>query len=625
MLFPLFQDAKTKTEKAASVFNSIFYENRLKNLYRLGFVTVCLIVFIILSQETHFLGDGYAILGNLSSETGVFIKWIEKGATNLQRNIISLIGVNNRENTLTAFRLISYVSGAATLYFFFAIAGILSDRPFKRMLAFIALLFSGILLLFFGYVENYPPLWIFFSGFVFFSLYHLRTGKLILPAFIFLALGMYIHLQMAVFIPAFVYVLFARDKLRSIYEKYKIPFWIIAGLVVIASGFAFYIRYTTNLYFENMFLPPFKGKPIYPDYFLFSARHIIDIFNELILLAPLLPLFIAAAFLGGTKWFDSKLKVFLAVTAVGGLGSLIGIDPKLGMPRDWDLFSLSTMGIVLLFLLLIGKNALEHFKKLFPAMTAYLIIAVIPFFVTNLKTDPSISYMEYIIELDEKIALPSTIALRDYHRRVGNYMAADTLNQLLPIRFPEFKRQNMIDDALVAGDFKRALQLISSGENDIFSDEHHRHLSIIYQNLGRLDEAIVEAELAMQLQNYSLANYVTLAQAYARKRKYDKAATMLKRGLVLDSTHYDLLTGLAHTHKMMGQFDSAIYYANRILKLDSGSAEGYFLNSQIYALKRQMDSAVRYYELYSNYGIRDRLYEEKLSALEHLIFQKGNK
>ena len=197
-------------------FSTIFFESSRKYLYRLIFIAIMGMLFILFPMKTHFLGDGYAVLANVGSESGSFVKWSEKGITLILLGIQSLFGPKNQETALMAFRIVSTVAGMVTIWFFFLISEILSEEKTKRLLAFAISFLSGALLLFFGYVENYPLIWVGLIGFIYFGMRFLKKDRGLVLAGIFLVFGLFIHLQMAIFIPAFVYLTFCKGKGLSI-------------------------------------------------------------------------------------------------------------------------------------------------------------------------------------------------------------------------------------------------------------------------------------------------------------------------------------------------------------------------------------------------------------------------
>ncbi|MCP4761597.1 MAG: hypothetical protein GY870_07435, partial [archaeon] len=364
-------------------------------------------LFILFAAPTHFLGDGYSLLSNIGSDTGTFIKWSEQGVTWILLGVQSLIGPKNIKNALTAFQIISVMSGIITIWMFFLIAEIAGNNYIKRFLIFAVLTFSGVALLFFGYVESYSILWIGFSAFLYFSLKYIKDSKGIWWALLFLLFDIFIHLQSIVLIPAFIYLLLCRGAGLNIYKRYMTAF--IGAAIIGTAGFLilFIYKYNTNLYFENMFLPFFSGKPIYPVYSLFSWPHLLDIVNQLLLLSSLLPLLFLLSIKYIPRLIHKKETVFLSIAALGSLLFLFVIDPKLTLARDWDLFSNSTCALSIVFIIMIHDSALPTVKRLFIPILILLILLPIPYFLTNLNEKNSTEYIEYMIDHEKKKSFSS--------------------------------------------------------------------------------------------------------------------------------------------------------------------------------------------------------------------------
>ena len=170
LIIPFLKSSEKWGEALTDWFSNLFFEGRLKYLYRIIFIAIMTVLFIVFAAPTHFLGDGYSLLSNIGSDTGTFIKWSEQGVTWILLGVQSLIGPKNIDNALTAFRIISVFSGIITIWMFFLIAEIAGSNNLKRFLIFFILTFSAVALMFFGYVESYPILWIGFSAFLYFCL-----------------------------------------------------------------------------------------------------------------------------------------------------------------------------------------------------------------------------------------------------------------------------------------------------------------------------------------------------------------------------------------------------------------------------------------------------------------------
>jgi tetratricopeptide (TPR) repeat protein len=461
------------------------------------------------------------------------------------------------------------------------------------------------LLLFFGYVESYPPAWAAFSGFVCFSLRYITIGRGLIFSSIFLIIGIVFHLQLALYIPAFIFLLISRGPGQKFYEKYRHPIRIMIGFSI---GLAFYIfvrKYQSDLYFENIFLPLFNGKPLAPYYALLSLPHLADIANQLLLLSPLLPLIAVLSLRRFWNISLGKKEMFLSITAVFGLIFLFIIDPKLGMPRDWDLFSFSALAPTLLLISLIPERMTINLQRFIPSIGIFLIAALLPYLAINLDRDSSVNYFKYMINLDMPKSQSSWNTLRDYCNLNGDPRSADSLDYYFCINFPNENKMDLAFSALDNNNLELAETLLSLIKPDRLSSNYHNLKSEIYYHQGNTGPALVELKKAIQLRQYDALLYYNLSIIYAASKQYEEAYVALKKGYGFDSTHNEILTGLAGYHLILGDPDSMEIYARKLIGLDSTNHYAYQLLSEMYDLRNNRKLAAKYYDLHLKYRATD--------------------
>jgi tetratricopeptide (TPR) repeat protein len=578
---------------------------------------MCLL-FTAFSAPTHFLGDGYTVINNLASESGMFHKWSEAGITYFLSFAQSLVGPKNIHTATAAYRIVSILSGAIAIYLFFLISQVLSEQRLIRILSFILMLFSGTMLLFFGYAESYPALWACFPAFVYFSINSLRGRRGKTGAGFFLALGIIFHLQMLVFIPAYVFVIFSSKKGLILYNRLKLFIWIILALMAIAGIITFIYKYRTDLYFENIFLPLLSGKPADPGYAIISPPHLIDILNILILLSPLLFLLFILAAENISAVFRQKHSAFLAILSLSYILYLIVIDPMMSMPRDWDLFSLAAFGPTLFFAALVSEKHIHILERLFPTILVYLIVAVTPYLIVNLKPNTSIDYLKYIIRLDFKKSQSSLVTLRDYYRLNGDAALADSLTNIGQAEFPLTRKIDSVFRALDRNNVELAQTIAKSIRPDKFSSVYHNMLSVLNSRLGKYEEAVEESNKAIQLQKYNHILYCNRALVHFKLEDHESSLKDLRKGYKLNNRYPEIIKALTIIYFRNREIDSAAYYANRLIVLDSSCTDGYYILSHIYSQKQDIDSLRIYSELYRLYGQSDRLYSSRVEELSRL-------
>ncbi len=619
MIMPFFRQSSHMSEAFINNFSKIFFESKYKYIHRLIFIAVISLSCIIFAAPTHFLGDGYTALSNLASDSGTVLRWSEKGITFLHSIIQSLLGPKNKQTALLTFQITAILSGVISIWFFFLIAEFLSDNKSKRILVFFTSLLSGILLLFFGYVENYPLIWIALTGFVYFGLRYLTSGRGLAAGIFFLAFGLFIHLQMSMLIPAFVFLIFCRGRGLAVFKQYR-TLLISLAVAFLIGGFIIFVHiYKTDLYFEDIFLPLFSSKGFSTTNFAFSGTHLTDIVNELLLLSPIFPALIVLSFNELKHIFKNGVTFFLILITLSSFLFVLFIDPKLGMGRDWDLFSFLGFGFTLLLIYSIPKKHFTALRKYIPTMVIYLIVTAVPYLLINLNRDTSIKYAKYLIDLDHEKSYSNLVIMRLYYQELGDSQTADSLNAVFFERFPNEKKIFDAFNVLNSGDINRAKEMAKDIVPDRLSGHYHNFLSALYMCVGRLDDALDESNKAIQLGMYNYRFFVNRAWIFSRMKQYDRALESARVAYSLYNNDDDVLSAFAWINILADKPDSAITYAYKLIELDSGDVSGYYFLCRAYAEKGIPDSSLRYYNLYQRSGYMDAFYDNKLAELKHMI------
>jgi len=253
-------------------------------------------------------------------------------------------------------------------FFVYFVLGILRKGPFSpeiRLWLLALTLFSPVMQLFFGYIENYALL-------MFFGFWYVVTGIIVIhgalwlwvPIVLLLA-SFYCHIQAVLFAPSLIYLILWKSmkNRRQQVEQYVGPALTVGSVVVaIAAGF-------TRI--GDHYLPLRGGEWFYG---MFSLPHFIDILNELLMLMPVVPLFAVMVWVnrslarraeagvdksgggGATGWFAMKAEWhFSVLLLVPCFLYLFLFKPEIGMARDWDLFTMALLGLVPLALLILNR------------------------------------------------------------------------------------------------------------------------------------------------------------------------------------------------------------------------------------------------------------------------------
>lgn len=535
---------------------------------RLIFCIAAPLVFWLLRMPVHFLGDGYNVVQNIGNDVPVIVKWSETGAVWIIKTVAGLLPLTGIERGDYAYALVSVVSGTATLFVFFLLAGRLGRDAAGKLLVFCLLMFSGWTLLFFGYAENYPLLWPFITAYLYFALKYIQEGKGLWPATIMLLVASALHLQIVFFGLSYPFLIFARGRGAGFYKRYKKIVWVTICALLIAGVYLFLQEYRQSLRFRLHFMSIFAGPSHRPDYFLFSPQHLADIFNLTSLLIPLWPglLFVAVRKLARSA--AGQVDSFLLLFSLGGFVLLFIIDPKLGMARDWDLFALCMLGPMLL--LTRRFAAVAQARRLYPFMTILALVMVLPYFTVNLTEKPSLKYYDYLLRLDLSQARPGMIFMRDYYKLKGDSVQSKAIDREIWKLFPANRLARQASRLSREGKFNEAMVMVDSlFRINPFTIEALNTRGMVYLKGGYFREAIRDLETAATLGRYEPRSLVNLGNAYYQTGQFDKMLVSMRKAQKLNPEAKEVLQGFAMGFYAMNQFDSALVYGHYMINIDS--------------------------------------------------------
>lgn len=541
-----------------------------------GCALVALAAFWFLRIPTNLLGDGYSVINNIGNDIPVVFKWSEVGAVRLVYLISLVVPVEGLARGEYAYAIVSVLSGAVTVPLFAAVSRQIVGESSGRLFLFCLLVASGWLLLFFGYAENYPLLWPVITAYVFTALRYLDgRGNLWWPLG-FLALSLFLHLQVFFFVASLLVLLPARGLGQRIYARFRPHLWISIGILVAAGITLFVWKYQTSLGFRSHILPPFTGRPIMPDYAIFSWSHLVDILNLLFLLAPLWPLLILAALPGLRRIPFDAADRFLGLFSLGGLVMLLIVDPRLGMGRDWDLFALAALGPLLLLTRRAAASGI--LRRWYPALVMLAIIVTLPFLITNLNREPSIRYMQSLLHLDIPRARSGMIMLRNYLADNGDITRADAIDRDIKNLYPTTRLADAALQHSEAGRFDRALSLADSIQHiDPYSVNGYNVRAMINIRKGELEAALVDLKKSADLARYEHRTYVHMAEIYSRTGRDSLMWQNLRIAQKLYPNSHNVLQPLAMTFFGDRRYDSALYYADRLIEMRPDMSDGYMI------------------------------------------------
>jgi hypothetical protein len=298
---------------------------------------------------------------------------------------------------VNGWRLLNCVLGGVFVVLLLAMARSPGWSPMARLWLLILVLFSGIMLLFFGYPENYTPLLLCLLLFIASSVRAMHFRGSILWPLLTLVVALALHVQALVFLPALVYVFIwhGTSDPRPFVER-RLP-GLLAALM--AAGVA--AAWLTPL--RRYLLQWISAAD---EQAVLDVGHSIDVVNEILLVFPAALFFVALFFLVRTHpdwrrasrpvvdrsatpassrkrrsgrgsrrrpvassspaaplspahpmlpaaWLQTRAEWhFFLLLTWGCLLYLCFFEAEIGVARDWDLFAMIAVGLLPLALIL---------------------------------------------------------------------------------------------------------------------------------------------------------------------------------------------------------------------------------------------------------------------------------
>ncbi len=560
---------------------------------RFGFVIAAAIIiltlaFILLRGRFHFLGDGYTLLSLVEEGSGLAHKNRAFGESLIHLWLYDLIGHGGKEDALLSFQLVSVVSGVLFLLTAALSAAKLLDTPTRRILLFLGIVSSGYMLNYFGYVEYYALFVLSVLLFTFLGLLVVerRAPPWLMP--LALALCVFFHVFGFVLILPTLYALALRSPLTTHLGKMstKVKLGMALATVAAVAAVIFYIR-QASFYLRFAFVPFYQDQFTVEGYTLFSAAHMLDILNLLVLLVPGLVLFFVIILkLPLGRLFGKPTYSFLMVTMVVALGAVLVFDPDLGMPRDWDLFSFAGVPLAVLayYIVLSNHKRIPRYRYTvslaivlgFLSLSARVIAQVIP--------AVSVAHFRDYIYLDKTKNRTARQLLVNFYKDRGDTEKEEEEQRLWAVAYPE---ETMV---------RQTKRLIEEGR--------HR-------------EAIRLCHQVLEINPTTYISWTNLGNCYLRLGQYDSALTVLKIAAGLNPENVTVLSNVGFAYACLEDYENAERAWLRAVRNDSTALQPNLYLIQLYQITSRLDE---YRKRLSRVAARDDAPAEVLMLLgeDHL-------
>jgi tetratricopeptide (TPR) repeat protein len=587
------------------------------------------ILFWLLRTKTHFLGDGYQVLSDIESgELG--IKWTEPLENFLHLEAFHLAKSFFNLDAESLYAILSCVAGSIFVFLSFLFADLLVHTHFlgkngaQKILVFTILISMGSIQLFLGYVEHYTFLSIF--GYLFLSIAYLVENpalggkgnhkdssrmKSIFPFLTFL-LAFLFHVSAICLLPSLFFLfLITNEKSKPsrcfAFRRRKRLLLGILALFLVVIIFWGYRRYSWSV--PPLFVPLAHDRYSGPGYTLFSLPHLLDFFNQHLLVSPV-GLVLILAFLicpvaglsnlkKGRAFFMNRTSQFLLMVALFQLLFNFLMDPALGASRDWDLFSAVGLGYTILGLYLLLEFLKDKLK--FEYLTTILVVtslySTIPWIALNSCKPKTIERFRNLLLIDPKKSQNGHFVLFKYFKALEQEEEAEKENQVQREVLPELVLLAEGKKFLAKGELDSAeakfllAKEIAPGLASVHSD-----LGTVYSAKKQLNKGEIEYKEAIKLASFVADPYFNLGNLYLIKGDMDGALKLYKKAVFLKIQYPEAYYNLGHIYYLKHMLDKTEDLFIETLKLKSDFEDAYLGLGNIYKEEGKFQKAIEMYQ-----------------------------
>lgn len=571
------------------------------------FIIIMGIVFYQMRAQIYFFGDGYTLLSTLASDTP-HIKLRELGECLAHIGMKNVFSTTGETAALQSFQFISIASGLGLLI----AAGVGSVRLFKsnrdRLLFLLGIGSGGYMLLSFGYIENYS---IFVLTVAIFSLAGIMIAQGSLTKWVvvpMLALAMFLHIFSVVLVPAGAYLLALRSRSSESNERdlSRRSVIILSSGVVVVVGMLIYF-FVTNYFFRFAFVPLWANRFTVEGYTMFSVAHMLDWGNLLFVLQPGLLVLMATTLTLPLRQIAVRPEIrFLSLLTICSIGAAFIFDPKLGMPRDWDLFAFAGIPLTVLLCYVILK-----FSNRRSGLWVGVALAITLCFVTLFaraaiitKQDQGLAQFKSYVALDPAKSKISRSILVDYYYNIGDTLAAvqefESWKEIYPEWFMnkqgiQLWKQKKFAEALAL--YRRVLKI-----NPIFTMAY-TNIGECFMQLSQYDSALFYLQLARGHNPYSPTASNNLGYAYYLKNDYSKAEKYWLEAYHLNSELPQPVVALVQLYELTKNSDKLIPMLEIWVKQGTASPGALKRLVELYLADGRIDQAATMLDLAIQRGL----------------------
>lgn len=582
-ILPLFRFSRATLVTIVSRISSSRIIKRIKSdalVEHLLLLASAAALFWIFRQSTHFLGDGYLWASRMGTGTlFTFMRPLSSSLYQIAYVLTNALGLSQSITAYVAAALMSIVSGLIFLVFAYKTVRALTNQPTEQIFLLLAVLSSGTITLFFGYVEAYPPAAAGVMAFVYFGVRYVQRRENAYFVIVIFLLNVSLHLSLIALLPSLMVILTVKGDAARIRRKYYLIFsaMMVLGLAMlwISQEQKLLPGFTRDTFLRLIHESP-NTRRAYP---IISFRHLFDFLNEILLISPIVLISIVSIFHSPQEKdrFNGTTLLFLQSIALFYIVEYLVFNKVLGAGRDWDIFSPAGIVLSLYAAILLLERFSNMRREL--AVFAFMLLALHngPWIGINSSEEKSLNRFvnlagtgywsnyarAYAYELLGKHSYNS-----NNKSKAMDYFLAALKADPKNIRYKSELAQLSVENKQYPEALKYYQEILEQKPGSV---ETMNAIGLLYSTVGQYDSAEKVFLDAMKSAPAYVPTYVNLARLYVQTNRTERAIPVLEKLIEVAPDNAELYRNVGKLYEKIGEASKAGVYFEKAAALEKGT------------------------------------------------------
>lgn len=568
--------------------SAVIFKKYQKYLYIIFFLLIT-VLFWIFRQKTYFLGDGYFLTRLV--ELKFILRFKEFFDLFLHSVIYKYLHSYIPLNGALTFALVSIMCGIFFLFITLKTAKLLAQKGSERIIIFLLIFFTGMLQLFFGYVEAYTIIALLVTIYCYFAVKVFYQRSSVYPVCIIFSIMIITHISTIAFFPSLLYLVWSSRELAGLKRITH------TGLIVLISSLPLFVLIGFLLFglfpSEESAQGVLKGNHLLPllyskdasgiQYPLISFGHLIDILNEFLLLTPVFFVIILSLILNfkSIKSLYRKEIIFLVLILFFYGMEFVVFNKAIGVSRDWDIFSPLAIPVTLAGIIILQKFNEKTFGKIGLILLPVVLLHTIPWILVNASEKKSLMRFVHLTEKSNWSKYAKGYAYDElryyYSNKNDNEMAFQYAFRAVREGPQDLRlKTNLANQYYLRGDTVEAiveLKEINKIAPD-FADAYY-HLGLIFNAQNFYGEAIKNFQKAVSLDSLNAGFHYALGNAYLMMNDLAKTRQSYERALTIYPHYVETLINLGMVYLKLGNVEKSVEILNDVVTLRPNNPDSY--------------------------------------------------